>query len=84
MWMMSSVSSPEVRDIVLNFLNSIDPHIKFTVELPNMDGAIPFLDTFPHPKGNRICVSIYIGNQPIQIGTWTSTPVTIYWLKELW
>ena len=38
------------RDILLNYLNSIDPHIKFTVEQPNAEGAIPFLDTFPPTK----------------------------------
>ena len=47
------------RDILLNYLNSIDPHIKFTVEQPNAEGAIPFLDTFPQPKGENITVSVY-------------------------
>ena len=47
------------RNILLNYLNSIDPHIKFTVEQPNMEGAIPFLDTFPQPKGENISVSVY-------------------------
>ena len=47
------------RDILLNYLNSIDPHIKFTVEQPNAEGAIPFLDTFPQPKGENISVSVY-------------------------
>ena len=28
---------------MLQYLNSIDPHIKFTVEQPNEEGAIPFL-----------------------------------------
>ena len=41
------------------YLNSIDPHIKFTVEQPNIDGAIPFLDTLPKPNGNEISVSVY-------------------------
>ena len=47
------------RDILLNYLNSIDPHIKFTVEQPNVEGAIPFLDTFPQPKGENISVLVY-------------------------
>ena len=34
-------------------LNSIDPHIKFTVELPGTDG-IPFLDTMTKPTPNSI------------------------------
>ena len=36
-------------DSLLNHLNSIDPNIKFTIEPPNDQGAIPFLDTFPRP-----------------------------------
>ena len=44
---------------MLNYLNSIDPHIKFTVEQPNTEGAIPFLDTFPQPKDENIAVSVY-------------------------
>ena len=35
------------HDSLLNYLNSIDPNIKFTIEPPNEQGAIPFLDTFP-------------------------------------
>ena len=45
------------RDILLSYL----PHIKFTVEQPNVEGAIPFLDTFPQPKV-RIFLSQFTGN----------------------
>ena len=47
------------RDSLLNYLNSIDPNIKFTIEPPNEQGAIPFLDTFPRPSGNKIITSVY-------------------------
>ena len=47
------------RDTMLQYLNSIDPHIKFTIEQPNEEGGIPFLDTFPKPKGEGIAVSVY-------------------------
>ena len=46
-------------DTMLQHLNSIDPHIKFTVEQPNKEGAIPFLDTLPKPSGEEISVSVY-------------------------
>ena len=46
-------------DSLLNYLNSIDPNIKFTIEPPNEQGAIPFLDTFPRPSGNKIITSVY-------------------------
>ena len=44
---------------MLNYLNSIDPHIKFILEQPNMEGAIPFLDTPPQPRGEEISISVY-------------------------
>ena len=47
------------RDSLLNYLNSIDPNIKFTIVPPNEQGAIPFLDTFPRPSGNKIITSVY-------------------------
>ena len=40
--------------LFLQYLNSIDPHIKFTIEQPNAEGGIPFLDTFPKPQGEHI------------------------------
>ena len=51
--------SKSKRDILLNYLNSIDPHIKFTVEQPNAEGAIPFLDTLPQSKSENISVLVY-------------------------
>ena len=58
--MMSSASFLKVsRTLCFNYLNSIDPHIKFTVEQPNAEGAIPFLDTLLQPKGEDISVSVY-------------------------
>ena len=47
------------RDTLLQYLNSIDPHIKFTIEQPNVEGGIPFLDTFPKPQGDNIVVAVY-------------------------
>ena len=47
------------REVMLQYLNSINPHIKFTVEQPNAEEAISFLDTFPKPKGEEIEVSVY-------------------------
>ena len=44
---------------MLQYLNSINPHIKFTIEQPNEEGGIPFLDTFPKPKGEGIAVLVY-------------------------
>ena len=46
------------RDNLLQYLNSIDPHIKFTIEQPNTEGGIPFLDTFPKPQGESIVVAV--------------------------
>ena len=72
------------RDTMLQYLNSIDPHIKFTIEQPNEEGGIPFLDTFPKPKGREESQSQYTGNPHTLIGTWTLTPATLSWPKEQW
>ena len=42
-------------DKMLQYLNSIDPHIKFIIEQPNEEGGIPFLDTFPKPQRGGYC-----------------------------
>ena len=39
-------------------LISIDPHIKFTIELPATDG-LPFLDTLSKPTHNSIESTVY-------------------------
>ena len=39
-------------------LYSIDPHIKFTIELPGTDG-LPFLDTLTKPTPNSIESTVY-------------------------
>ena len=71
------------QEELLKYLNSIDPHIKFTVEQPNIEGAIPFLNTLPKPNGNEISVSVY--RKPLtQTGTWILNPATPSQQKELW
>ena len=39
-------------------LDSIDPHIKFTIDLPGTDG-LPFLDTLTKPTSNSIESTVY-------------------------
>ena len=39
-------------------LNSIDPHINFTIELPGTDG-LPFLDTLAKPTPNSFEFMVY-------------------------
>ena len=59
--MMFSVSYlKENWDKMLQYLNSIDPHIKFTIEQPNEEGGIPFLGHLPkNPKEKAIAVAVY-------------------------
>ncbi|MCG8429652.1 MAG: hypothetical protein MJA29_00535, partial [Candidatus Omnitrophica bacterium] len=45
--------------VALDFLNSIDEHIKFTIEEPNGEGAIPFLDTHPRPVKGKVECKVY-------------------------
>ena len=47
------------QDAALDFLNSIDEHIKFTIERPNEEGAIPFLDTHPRPVEGQVKCKVY-------------------------
>ena len=54
----STIVKKGTQDSLLNHLNSINPNIKFTIEPPNNQGAIQFLDTFPIPSGNKIITSV--------------------------
>ena len=48
------------RDTMLQYLNSIDPHIKFTIETTkHRGGHSPSWDTFPKPQGEDIVVAVY-------------------------
>ena len=51
-------------DSLLNHLNSIDPNIKFTIECPNEQGAIPFLDIFLRPSGNNNKIVTLVYRKP--------------------
>ena len=55
-------------------LNSIDPHIKFTIEHSGIDG-LPFLDSLMQSTANSIEFTIY-RKPPTQRGTLTSTLTT--------
>ena len=65
------------QDRMLQYLNSTDPHIKFTIEQPND----PLLRHFSQTPWRRNC-SLSIQETHTQIGTWTSTPVTLSQPKE--
>ena len=55
------VHSATRKDQVNKFqehLNSIDPYIKFTTELPRTD-RLPFLDTLTKPTANSIKSTVY-------------------------
>ena len=59
MLMMSKVPPGKMKSP--NFqehLNSLDPHIKFTIELPGID-VLPFLDTLMKPTANSIDSTVY-------------------------
>ena len=53
-----SASRKDQASKLQEHLNSIDPHIKFTIELPGTDG-LPFLDTLTKPTPNSIESTVY-------------------------
>ena len=71
------------QDKMLQYLNSIDPHIKFTIEQPNEEGASPSWTPSPNPK-EEVLLLQYTENPHTLTGTWISIPVTLSQPKELW
>ena len=53
------------------YLSSIDPHIKFTIELPGTDGFL-FLDTLTKPTSNSIKTSMSALTNPIALVQWNT------------
>ncbi|GAA55788.1 hypothetical protein CLF_108995 [Clonorchis sinensis] len=41
------------------YLNSLDPHIKFSMELESTSGTLPFLDCMTHKSGGKLKTTIY-------------------------
>ena len=56
--MMSLVHRKDQVKNLQEHLNSIDPCIKFTIELPGTDG-LPFLNTLTKPASNSIESTVY-------------------------
>ena len=55
----SSLSMPYKQGF-LQYINSVDPAIKFTVEDNKEDGSIPFLDTIVKPEVNgSLSITVY-------------------------
>ena len=55
-----SIVYKEQVDTLFSHLNSLDPYIKFTLEAPDNDGGISFMDTKYVPKSNHtIHSSVY-------------------------
>ena len=60
------------RDSLLNYLNSIDPNIKFTIEPPNEQGLFLSWTHFQDHLATKLSLQ-FTDNLPIQIGIWIST-----------
>ena len=48
---------------LLKHINSLDPHIQFTTEDPNKEGALPFLDTLVSPGPNNTLTATMFSTQ---------------------
>ena len=54
-----SIVKKKQLDTFFNYLNSVDANIKFTIQSPNVDGSIPFLDSkFLPNKDHSIQASV--------------------------
>ena len=64
------------RDNLLNYLNSIDPHIKFTVEQPNVQKE-PY-HSWTHIPDQKVSIFLFqfTGNLLTRTGIWTSIQAT--------
>ena len=54
-----SIVKKELEDILFRHLNSVDSHIKFTMEAPGNDGSISFLDTKCPPNLDLPHIPVY-------------------------
>ena len=68
-----SIVKKEQVDTLFNHLNSLDSHIKFTIEVPGNDGSISILDTKYLQIQTTPCILLYTENQCILIATWIET-----------
>ena len=54
------ITKKDQVDILLNHINQMDDHIKLTLECPDNEGSIPFLDTKCTPNPNHtIHITVY-------------------------
>ena len=47
------ITKKDQVDILFNYINNMDDHIKFTMECPDNEGSIPFLDRKCTPNPNH-------------------------------
>ncbi|GAA54336.1 hypothetical protein CLF_102306 [Clonorchis sinensis] len=50
-----------------DYLNSLNPHIKFSMEIESTSGTLPFLDCITHKSGGKLKTTIY--QKPTDTGT---------------
>ena len=61
---------------LVQHINSQDPHIQFTIDKPNQEGALPFLDTLVSPGPNNTLITI-VHRKPTHTNQylhWNSNP----------
>ena len=55
-----AIQKTEHSQQLLHHINTQDPHIQFTIEEPNQDGSLPFLDTKVSPgPTNILIITVY-------------------------
>ncbi|GAA52094.1 5'-3' exoribonuclease 2 [Clonorchis sinensis] len=55
-----------------DYLNSLNPYIKFSMEIESISGTLPFLDCITHKSGGKLKTTIY--QKPTETGTVLNYP----------
>ena len=66
---------------LLQHINFKDPHVQFTIEDPNEDGALPFLDTLVSPGSNNTLKHQWTENLPTWTNISSGTVTIFFWLN---
>ena len=66
------ITKKDHMDILYNYINQMDDHIEFTMECPDNEGSIPFLDSKCTPNSNHTIHTTVYKNHTYRYLGWNS------------